>query len=135
LRVVAVIVIIYIYFIRLQQAKSNQFDLQLVAEPGSKYVAAAFSSNQLMEDADLYYCTETLMRSGSIQKRNNRPQVLPDIKVQYTVFDPESIRRTTLSRLGENQDHLKTLVSILTSHRQKSPKKLNTLTIQQHNSV
>ena len=46
---------------------SESFDLEFIGGAAGGYVAIAFGTEPAMENADLYYCTQTQFFSGAIQ--------------------------------------------------------------------
>jgi len=66
------------FFNLLQNPASNTFDITFSgrkAGSGDSYIAIAFGLTQNMQDADLYYCNGTELKSGSIKSLRNPPSI------------------------------------------------------------
>ena len=52
---------------------------------GTEYVAVAFGTVNRMQDADLYFCTGTTLRSGVIQRFRRPPRIFRALPVSNLV--------------------------------------------------
>ena len=76
----------------LQDSDVNMFDFEIVAGSEDHYAAIAFGLDYVMQDADLYYCTQNQFFSGVIRDKEKPPVVSDSIPVSSYVHSLASYR-------------------------------------------